>query len=339
MKVFSFKLKGIRGRDGIQADVLKPVFDKKLGITVNDRAKNYTRPIAVPSELYRKIQGVKVYFLVLLGYWREEWSSLNMIGENGELKRNDNTIPGYGGLVHTWDNSWVTDIKFDESSGTFTIGGVMRVVGEKEMLLKTVEISETDSGVFTDYYKCVDVIQDIIDNVATYLKDDRIHMMNPKEFLLGLYDRDPVEKDRINDQNERDNFEEMIRKLESKNYVVFNPTDEMPALEAGSVIEKETESFREDDFEDEAMDEEDEPVSSVQETEEEEYDTDIDFEAAVIDEKEEDVEEDDDFSENNDEPIYEDDFRNDDEPAENDSDIYMSPDEQEDYTKEDELFG
>lgn len=330
MKVFSFKLKGIKGRDGIQADVLKPVFDKKLGITVNDRAKNYTRPIAIPTELYRKIQMLKVHFLVLMGYWREEWSELNIIGENGDLKREDMTIPGYGGLVHTWDNSYVNEVSYDSNTGSFVIGGIMKVVGDKEMQLKTVNVSEVDSGFFTDYYKCIDVLEDVIAAVATYLKDDRIHMMNPREFLLSLYSKDAVEKNRIDEQDEKTNLQEMIRQLEKKNYVVYNPEESMPALMSGDESFKENEVEKYDDqLEDEDEDDYLEKSDEAELKEEDlEYKDDDEFNKKMEDIEGEDVDSDD--VEFNEDSQVNDNLDSQEE--------YLSEEEQEDYGKDEDFF-
>ena len=117
MKVNSFTLLD-HGRDGIQADIIRPIYKESLGITINDRAPAYKRPVPVPHNIYTAVQSLKFNFLILSGYWQEGWSELDVIGDNNQIDREKVNVPGYAGLVTIWDNTFITKVKYSEKNSS-----------------------------------------------------------------------------------------------------------------------------------------------------------------------------------------------------------------------------
>jgi hypothetical protein len=240
----------------IRKVVLRALGNKGLEVTVsgertvNDQlsAKRETgikEFLPLPIPLRQKFYRFKYFFLTMLGVWRDEWTEFLLddysgftdvadILEDSDIE-DEEEKEKYGTkvskLIMAADNCFSnTSIFGYELNGT-----EVKIIGEYEQIEgKSFKpplpfVSEDDDYNF--HSEVLELMKEVSTDIMTYIREEKIELGDIKELLLQLNNSDDA-KDRIQKQNEDENYLEMVHLL--SNQGVFIPA-------AGSDLEKQLE--------------------------------------------------------------------------------------------------
>jgi len=216
MKIFTIKfIDG--GRGGIHVEGEKMI-EKDRETILADYTETRKQP--VPFPLRAKLNRLKPYYLMLTGHWRNEWMELL---EDGEIVSKNVKKNGYAGLVSLLDN---TEIRGITTKGGFLITGFIKTLGVKGSAINTPNVVEDDE--FEFHGQVCEEIDNIKNDVTNYFKSKILFTKeDAKQLLIEFYDGKQNEINRVSEQDDKQNEEEMLQNLSRKGYVIYEPVSEI----------------------------------------------------------------------------------------------------------------
>ena len=214
---------------------IEVLFDAERKISDQMKAKRdntVKESFPLPIPLRQKFHQLKYFFLVLSGIWREEWTPY-LLDDCSGLKTVDQIVNDAGddiadenqfrkmiakelmGADTAFQNTKIEGYEIIDQN--VKIMGKYEVVEGKPFAIKLPFISDEDD--FSLHEEVISVMDELSSEVVKYLKEEQIKLEDIKGMLLEFTKSDK-DRERIKEQNEEENYAELMDKLESQAIVI-----------------------------------------------------------------------------------------------------------------------
>jgi hypothetical protein len=196
---------------GVEYVADSPVFKQNVEIKTSAKV---TYPLPVPDEIKNLIQRMKRYMLHLSGHWIKEYDKFLSKGEIVDTGDNDEN---YYKLVSLMQKTKVETIA--RVNNKFDIKGIF--INEWHLVVKIEVKGITINTGYSDYTKVNKGMNHIFDLTTAWIFEDNIRKMNSTQYMLKLWEGKEELLERLNDLDEGQIDELMIKHLEEKGHLVL----------------------------------------------------------------------------------------------------------------------
>ena len=182
-----------------------------------------TYPLPLPVDLIAKIKKLKRYMLEMTNHWWPEFNE-HLAPEGYILDRK----VGKGGedinyvrAKNIWDST--TMMKIYKRKGGYILSGKMESPTSRFFSITTPLIDPEDD--FDNFSKMQTGIEYCFAEVASFIDDKHLRMMDPVQYAKQLFGENSDEADRVQNMAPKDRAKFMIATLESKGYIVLGQDD------------------------------------------------------------------------------------------------------------------
>ena len=212
---------------------------KKGDITINGFIKR-TLPIPIPNDIRDLIQRMKRYMLHMSGHWITAYDQYISKGEVIDIS---DPSQEYYDMMKLFQHTQIEEL--GREKGKYSIKGYY--LNEWKFPVKIIIKNVTVNTGYTDYAKLDNGMNHIFDVVSGYIHDKNLRMMNPKQYMMDLWEGKSEMQARLDGLDEDQTAELQAKMLEQKGFIVIKQegeTDEIeeenaPGFIAESVEEKE----------------------------------------------------------------------------------------------------
>jgi hypothetical protein len=195
------------------------------------RDNKMTEYLPLPIPLRLEFHKLKYFFLTMIGVWRTEWTQYLLNDYSGFQSADDIDFSEYGPeKAEILMNEAISHIMaadtcfsktkifgYEVSDTKIKISGTFEVIEGKPFKPSLPFIAEDDD--YTFYSEAYDIMVEISDAVMEYINQDQLKLENVKGILAEILNSDS-DKERIESQNEEENYLELMHKLEGQGVVI-----------------------------------------------------------------------------------------------------------------------
>lgn len=222
------------GRKGIEVDLIEVVESTKLNNFIMKDDVNRKRGMPIPPSLKKTIYSLRYFFFNLTGYWAPPFNKYidDSLYDLKPHKDEDELKAGEEYLRALWYGTEINIIEM--KGGQIRIHARIYTLSDKYIDVKTPWLDPEDD--FDFYDQLLELAEKIGEETIEYLTKDTLSLVEAKTLLLELMSN-TEDKERVGNQSEEENIEELASILEKAGCVVLTPENEK-ALEENNREEK-----------------------------------------------------------------------------------------------------